>query len=265
MPDDENGDDVERHDGSGQVPAVPPMPSASQMAESPAESQPTRTPAQEISSAPNESEVKDLGDKIRAAEKWMIRLTAAIVFLTFGLVIVGFLQWNAMRGQLKEMEATLVFSQRPWVGIDKPTLAYDQATKHWSIDFVVKNYGSSPALHSVVGTTIPEYLTPAAQATMDHFGGTCGTADWLSTGKGSVPGMPIIQQIGGYTVFPGNSVISVTPQSIGETGKPARWMGCIAYSDQFGKLRHTRFCYTIPVMLTVGDQLKSCFSGTTAE
>ena len=35
----------------------------------------------------------------------MIRLTGAIVALTLGLVIVGALQWNAMRGQLREMQS----------------------------------------------------------------------------------------------------------------------------------------------------------------
>jgi hypothetical protein len=46
-----------------------------------------------------------LSDRIKRAEMWMILLTAAIVVLTLGMVIVGVLQWRAMRGQLDEMKS----------------------------------------------------------------------------------------------------------------------------------------------------------------
>ena len=63
-------------------------------------------------------EIKDfegrIEDRIRGAEKWMIWLTAAIAFFGLCAVVVGVLQWNAMKGQLTEMRSG---------GIDTHTLA----------------------------------------------------------------------------------------------------------------------------------------------
>jgi hypothetical protein len=49
----------------------------------------------------------DLGleDRIKRAERLMLFLTAAIALFALGSVIVGFLQWNAMQGQLGEMKS----------------------------------------------------------------------------------------------------------------------------------------------------------------
>jgi hypothetical protein len=61
--------------------------------------------AKAISEQSMTTEIHGLEDRVRGAEKWMIWLTGGIVFLTAGIVIVGILQWNAMRGQLSEMHS----------------------------------------------------------------------------------------------------------------------------------------------------------------
>lgn len=56
-----------------------------------------------VDSATKKSELAALEDRIQKAELWMIWLTAAIAFFGLCSVVVGLLQWNAMKGQLKEM------------------------------------------------------------------------------------------------------------------------------------------------------------------
>jgi hypothetical protein len=64
---------------------------------------PPTPPAQTIPDQHVEAEVKILGDRVKRAEWLMIGLTAGIVLLTLGLVIVGVLQWRVLSGQLREM------------------------------------------------------------------------------------------------------------------------------------------------------------------
>lgn len=61
-----------------------------------AESRPTQYPR---------TEIEDLQDRLGKAESWMIWLTGAIAFFGLCAVIVGVLQWSAMRGQLAEMKS----------------------------------------------------------------------------------------------------------------------------------------------------------------
>jgi ElaB/YqjD/DUF883 family membrane-anchored ribosome-binding protein len=63
-------------------------------------------PAQGISQKRMEGAIHAVEDRVKRAEWLMIGLTAGIVLLTLGLVIVGILQWSAMRGQLHEMQSS---------------------------------------------------------------------------------------------------------------------------------------------------------------
>ncbi len=51
------------------------------------------------------SKIDSLRESIRGAERWMIWLTGALAFLALCSVVVGFLQWHSMRGQLAEMKS----------------------------------------------------------------------------------------------------------------------------------------------------------------
>src|ERR1019366_2807113 len=65
---------------------------------------PPSPPAQSVTNNGMEGAIHAVEDRVKRAEKLMIGLTGGIVLLTFGLVIVGILQWSAMRGQLREMQ-----------------------------------------------------------------------------------------------------------------------------------------------------------------
>lgn len=66
---------------------------------------PPSPPAKTISEQRVENEVQAISDRVKRAEWLMIGLTACIVLLTLGLVIVGILQWRVMSWQLSEMKS----------------------------------------------------------------------------------------------------------------------------------------------------------------
>lgn len=53
--------------------------------------------AEAESSDATQGEISSLKDRVRGAEKWMIWLTGAIAFFALGSVVVGFLQWSAIK------------------------------------------------------------------------------------------------------------------------------------------------------------------------
>lgn len=65
---------------------------------------PTPEHAKSIGENHQQDQIADLKDRIRRAERWMISLTFAIAFFALCSIIVGILQWRAMRGQLNEMK-----------------------------------------------------------------------------------------------------------------------------------------------------------------
>ena len=50
-------------------------------------------------------EVKNIDDRVKRAERWMIGLTIAIAFFALCSVVVGVFQWQVMSGQLHEMRS----------------------------------------------------------------------------------------------------------------------------------------------------------------
>jgi len=67
---------------------------------------PPSPPAQSVSDSRMEGAIHAVEDRVKRAEWLMIGLTAGIVLLTLGLVIVGILQWRVMSGQLGEMKSS---------------------------------------------------------------------------------------------------------------------------------------------------------------
>src|SRR5258708_39541206 len=58
----------------------------------------------QFTSGSAQSQITQLEDRIKSAEKWMIWLTAAIAFFGLCSIGVGILQWRVMSGQLDEMK-----------------------------------------------------------------------------------------------------------------------------------------------------------------
>jgi hypothetical protein len=66
---------------------------------------PSAQAANPVSAQSNYGKIEELKDELRAAEKWMIWLTAAIAFFALCTIGVGLLQWDVMKGQLSEMRS----------------------------------------------------------------------------------------------------------------------------------------------------------------
>src|SRR5579862_1877652 len=66
---------------------------------------PPAPPAKTVPENNVDAAVHAIEDRVKRAEWLMIGLTAGIVLLTLGLVIVGILQWRVMSGQLGEMKS----------------------------------------------------------------------------------------------------------------------------------------------------------------
>lgn len=62
---------------------------------------PSSPRAEPVPSQPMQSDVRELGDRVRRAELWMIWLTLSIAVFALCGVVVAALQWNVMSGQLK--------------------------------------------------------------------------------------------------------------------------------------------------------------------
>ena len=125
MPDDNSGESVEQHpmqEGPGSEAVNPPPPP----------NNPPSPPTQSVTDKGVESAVHAIEDRVKRAEWLMIGLTAAIALSAIGGVIVGILQWSAMRGQLSEMKSG---------GVDTHNLAVaagKQADKSETISFGVQ-------------------------------------------------------------------------------------------------------------------------------
>src|SRR5882672_3773421 len=82
-------------DPQTQPPPVPPPPD-----------RPTSPNAEQVPSNDAEQRITSLEDRIRLGERWMIYLTGAIAFFGLCSVIVAFLQWQSMQGQLGELKTS---------------------------------------------------------------------------------------------------------------------------------------------------------------
>lgn len=135
---------------------------------------PKSQPAKSDSSQEIKRDVKDLEDRVKTAERYMIGLTFAIALFALGGVIVGIFQWSAMSGQLGEMKTggkdthdlaiaagiqaaaakssaeTAREQLRPWVSaklsIQHP-LTFNAKGGTMTIKALLRNPGHSAAIH----------------------------------------------------------------------------------------------------------------------
>jgi hypothetical protein len=98
MPDEKPGDGVKEENAhkSPPVEATPPPPILYN---------PPTPPAQRVADHDVEGAIQAVENKVDQTQVWMVWLTAAIAFFALCSVGVGILQWNAMRGQLREMKS----------------------------------------------------------------------------------------------------------------------------------------------------------------
>ncbi len=148
MPDDKPSDRIEEQPRE-QPPGSKPIDSP------PPPNNPNPPAAQGISRQEVRSEVQNIEDRVKRAERWMIGLTGAIALFALCSVIVGILQWCAMSGQLTEMhnggidthdlaQSTLAAS-RAWVVVEGTGFGFTKDKKFATAQVVLADSGNSPA------------------------------------------------------------------------------------------------------------------------
>src|SRR5260370_4055648 len=181
----------------------------------------------------------------------------------------------------------LVTSNRPWIGVEGVPVIQDRlhATHNRNeLEYVVtiaaRNYGPSPALHVNINPiseidsskNVKEFLERIKSAET----ASCSMADLgviENRSQTVVSGRPetVIVPPTGPTLFPNDRFAFPSDAKVGYGGTEdvsqyrLRMNGCIAYSDQFGKIHHTRFCFYTPKAIkdfVPPQTLVSCNIGT---
>jgi len=173
----------------------------------------------------------------------------------FGLcaVVVGILQWSAMRGQLDEMRKQIELTDRPWIEIVSATAtdgmsfyatANGKAGIHMGIKLRVKNVGRAAA----VDITLKSRLVLRTDSMQDT----------ILRQQRLICLEPPQYSIGTFTLFPemdsGTRLFRDYYQTIPEeaflpTMHPEKWVspvitGCISYKTTVsGTTHHTGFMY----------------------
>jgi hypothetical protein len=155
---------------------------------------------------------------------------------------------DAAKSAADTAHAALVKGNRPWVGVDgspsllEPLLIGNSVNA--KIHFVLKNVGTSPALHVNVSAVVPAYETGGLDELQRVANAMCASADDSSK--------PLHGEAIGPYIFPADTI----PRNIGSQSGPGipkpvhaelsfNIIGCIAYLDQFQEaIHHTRLCFT---------------------
>jgi hypothetical protein len=184
-------------------------------------------------------------------------IVECITLIFAGITMIGVLIYVGVTiSEWKEMQRATTVSQRAWVGPAAPlvinSLTLGPPTAQVGVAVTIRNFGQSVALH-VVPWVEAVFSDDKLDATMKE---TCDNAYTISNGiffdqdamshgvyREVRPNRPF-----GQSLFPGQEIPStflgtLTPKS---DSKSVLIIGCIAYKDQFGTQRRTRFCYTPP-------------------
>jgi hypothetical protein len=170
----------------------------------------------------------------------------ALVILT--LIIAGAALWSAFifQGQLDVARDVAVASERAWIGLDVPVtlevIAPHGARVSIKGRYSVKNFGRGPAtkVMSQFGNFVDPTNRTIADATANS---SCDGPVKFTTGTVPVAGDLKQPPPFGYMLFPNqwhNEVIDY--QGPVETVRFLRFVGCVAYLDQFRAVHWTRFC-----------------------
>jgi len=171
--------------------------------------------------------------------------------------------WNETQEQTRIQRNTAINSERAWVGLDIPiTLdAIEIAPKAIRINghYTVKNFGHGPALKVMQFGNFVD-LDATMEIQKREADSYCDGAVKFTTGTVPVGGELKQPPPFGYTLFPDQShteLIQVTGQKLPEkTATFLRFIGCVAYLDQFRETHWTRFCMERkPGTITLAGQI----------
>jgi hypothetical protein len=177
-------------------------------------------------------------------------LTVLIVYTiaTIKYAYITHDMWIEMQKQTGVQRDTSINQERAWVGLDVPiTLdAIDISPKGGEIlgHYTIKNFGQGPALKVVQFGNFVD-LDMAVDAQKREADSYCKGAVDFTNGTVPVGGEMKQPPPFGYTLFPGQQHTELIQfgGKIGEsTAKFLRFIGCVAYIDQFKHTHWTRFC-----------------------
>jgi hypothetical protein len=200
---------------------------------------------------------KDWWDKIKPfLEMAGVVLLAIYTGYTIKMYCANKKAADAAKSAAETAHDAFVKGNRPWVGVDgpltvtQPPTIFQEGGKEnikASFSFIVKNFGTAPALHYVAEATIVINSPPTPDGRADFSAFTnaadsaCRMAD--SGTRAIVPG----EEGSGLYLFPSqpireevnNATTSPAPNPITALDV----VGCMAYSDQHRGIHHTRFCF----------------------
>lgn len=190
--------------------------------------------------------------KLKPFERKTLRATWVGIGLgvVTGIVFVGQFwqmrkQTEILNGQLKDIRTSSINSERAWVGLDVPVTVDAieiQSTRmrikgHYSL----KNFGHGPALKVMQAGDFVTLGTNMdfQQREADFY---CDSSVKFATGT-----VPTVRMKNpgpfGHTLFPGQGHEEIIDfQGPSETATHLRFVGCVAYLDQFNTVHWTRFC-----------------------
>ena len=187
---------------------------------------------------------------------WKITLDVVTVLAALGAFISAAVyasitrnMWKEMQGQTRLQRQIGINTERAWVGLDVPiTLdAIDISPTAIRIDghYTVKNFGHGPALKvTQVGDFVDLDAPEQAQKREADF--YCASALKFTTGTVPVGGELKQPPPFGFSLFPGQEhpeLIQVRGKELPKkTARFLRFIGCVAYLDQFKGTHWTRFC-----------------------
>lgn len=215
-------------------------------------------------------DVREIDDRVKHAERWMIGLTFAIAFFALCSIVVGILQWDAMRGQLRQMQnasmearesmdrSTESFrtDERAWVEIEpiKPILAAPRQVGFGTV-FRYELYPRN------AGKTVARNIVVKAQTSVANidFG---NHADFLRNGQDKLlldkftegsSGKPVIIPRNPVPkVLAPNTASSVPfilagqePQVLPKSQIVSYLIGRIDYMDEFQITHWLKFCFFV--------------------
>lgn len=171
------------------------------------------------------------------------------VLALFGLAFyacITYRMWTEMQTQTQIQRNTGINTERAWVGLDLPVTldaietrpTQTQIRGHYSL----KNFGHGPAFKVMQsGSFVGTHESMEMQTREANF--FCDSSVKFTTGTVPVGGEMKQPPPFGHTLFPGKGdSYPIEFQGPPETLLHLRFIGCVAYIDQFKAVHWTRFC-----------------------
>jgi hypothetical protein len=175
-----------------------------------------------------------------------LSVAVILVCLTLGTLRVFQGQLQEMQKQTKATDRNFRRDERSWVGLDVPVTLDAIAVQAPRVvikgHYSVKNFGHGPA--TKINSQYGMFVDPTDKTVAENESqGACDGPIDFATGTVPVAGGLKQPPPLGYTLFPNqghDELIDYTATT--DYLNPLRFVGCIAYVDQFKVLHWTRFC-----------------------